>query len=74
MRQQNSTWIVHLNDNYTPDPITRSVVQGNTSIGNVNMGKLPDNRKWMLTFILEYDSGFLISNSATKDFSKTFPF
>ena len=73
MRQQNSVLKVYLNDkNDASNTIVRCVSQGNTFTENVKIGILADNKKWNMAFRLEYESGFMITTSASNEFSKYF--
>ena len=69
LRNQSSILSVYLTNN-TSDTIVRSAPQGRIFTGNVNLGILPDNKIWNLTFRLEYDSGLLINTSTPEQFSK----
>ena len=42
------------------------------STREIGIGRLPDNKRWKLTFRLEYSNGFLINTSTPKEFSKFF--
>ena len=44
--------------------------EGDTFIGTVNMGDLPDKKKWMISFSLVYNSGLYINVSQPTVFSK----
>ena len=43
---------------------------GDTFIGTVNMGDLPDKKKWLISFSLVYNSGLYINVSQPTEFSK----
>ena len=44
--------------------------EGDTFIGTVNMGDLPDKKKWLISFSLVYNSGLYINVSQPTEFSK----
>ena len=44
--------------------------EGNTFVGTVNMGVLPDKKKWLISFSLVYNSGLYINVSQPTVFSK----
>ena len=51
------------NDTFPVDSQGNGQFEGDTFIGTINMGALPDKKKWLISFSLLYNSGLYINVS-----------
>ena len=70
MRRQQSCLQVSLSDSISDVIVKNASKCESTLTREIDIGRLPDNKRWKLTFRLEYSNGFLINTPTPKDFSK----